>query len=155
MRKEDTSAIEQDMQKVDQQLEQVLARIVNTDNERLISAYEDKLQKLEEQKLVLSEKIANSGADLPCFDSTFRTALEFLKNPHKLWLSDKLADKRTVLKLVFAEGVSYDRKEGLRTAPIAQPIRAMGDIWGSKKCMAHPAGFEPATPGSGNQCSIP
>jgi site-specific DNA recombinase len=41
--------------------------------------------------------------------------MEFLENPYKLWTSDFIEDKRTVLKLAFAEPIVYERKEGFRT----------------------------------------
>ncbi len=155
MRQQDGKAIEAEMRKVDKQVEQLLDRIMEAENGTLITAYEKKLEKLEQQKIILSEKFATSDATLPCFDKAFRTAFEFLKNPHKLWLSERLEDKRTLLKLAFADRLPYDRNDGFRTAPIAQPIRALGDFRGGLKDMARPAGFEPAAPGSGNQCSIP
>ncbi len=82
----------------------------------------------EEEKIVLSEKITNCGSKLPDFDKSFRTAFDFLENPQKLWASERLEDKRTVLKLAFVDRVVFERNKGFRTTPIAQPFKALGDI---------------------------
>jgi hypothetical protein len=58
---------------------------------------------------------AASEQPLPNFDEAYRTALEFLGKPHKLWESGGYADKRTVLKLAFSTRISYCRNLGFRT----------------------------------------
>ena len=35
---------------------------------------------------------------------------------YKLWASERLEDKRTALKLIFADKLPYERKAGFRTA---------------------------------------
>ncbi len=45
--------------------------------------------------------------------------------------------------------------EGFRTAQTALPVTVLQQVKGGEYEMARPAGFEPATLGSGNQCSIP
>jgi len=42
---------------------------------------------LEAQKMEFKEKIANCGKPIKGFDETFRTAMEFLSKPYKLWNS--------------------------------------------------------------------
>lgn len=48
------------------------------DNAILITAYEKKISKLEEEKIELDEKIANCDRPLKSFDETFRTSFAFL-----------------------------------------------------------------------------
>lgn len=67
---------------------------------------------VEEEKAVLKEKVQKCGRPLTSFNDTFRTALDFLASPCNLWHSDRLEDKRAVLKLAFAGRVSYVRKKG-------------------------------------------
>ncbi len=43
---------------------------------------------------------------------------------------------KTTRKVAFADRLPYDRNDGFRTAPIAQPIRALGDFRGGLKDMA-------------------
>ncbi len=153
--KDDALLLKNELSKIDVRVEQFLDRIVETENLSVISAYEQKIEKLEGQKIILQEKIQNCGRPLADFDETFRTAMEFLSNPHRLWTSDSLEDKRLVCRLVFSEKLPYQRNEGFRTARTALPVTVLQQLKGGEYEMARPAGFEPATPSSGNWCSIP
>ncbi len=152
--KKEGASIKNDLRKIERQVEQFLDRIVETDNGTVIAAYEKRIRDLEEQKLILSEKITQSGKRLPDFDKSVRTALKFLANPHKLWASERLEDKVTALRLVFSGKLPYDRNTGFRTAPIAEPYRLLNDIGGGEYEMARPTGFEPVTPAFGGRYSI-
>ena len=90
-------------------------RIVETESETTISAYERRVDKLEKEKLLAREKAQHDVGPKHTFDEMFELALSFLSNPWKLWVSPRLEDKRTVLKLAFKERLAYDRKTGLRS----------------------------------------
>lgn len=108
--------------RIDKQVSQLVDRIVNADSPTLISAYEDRLRSLEMEKAMMKEKISNCGRPLTDFSSNYRTAMEFLENPSKLWVSDNLEDKRAVLKLVFVSRITYSRGSGFRTAQTSIPF---------------------------------
>ncbi len=101
------------------------------------------LAEYESRKALLGERIANCGRPLPDYDETFRTAMEFLANPYKLWVSDRLEDRRAVLKLVFADRLAYAKDEGFRTAETSLPFKALEGFSGSKKEMVPLVGLEP------------
>ena len=82
----------------------------------LIGAYEEKVQKLESDKLLIKEKLAMTGRRVSSFEDTFRTAFTFLANPSNLWSSERLEDRRAMLKLTFAERLRYKRNEGFRAS---------------------------------------
>jgi hypothetical protein len=68
--------------------------------------------------------------------------MSFLANPCKLWVSDRLDYKRTVLKLVFADRLYYIRNEGFRTADLSIPFKVLADLREGKSKMALPRGIE-------------
>ncbi len=142
---QNASALKQEHKKIAQKVEQLLDRIIDTENVTVIAAYEKRIKSLEENKIVLDQKIAQCGTILPDYDTTFRTALDFLNNPYKLWASERLEDKRTTLKLVFAQPVAYYRNQGFRTAEIALPFKVLRHLKEGNEEMAHPEGFEPPT----------
>jgi site-specific DNA recombinase len=146
-RKQDASFIGQEAQKVERAIAKLLDRIVETDSNSIIATYENRIRELESKKVELSEKIRNCGTALPDFDETFRTAFGFLSNPHKIWCSERLEDKRTVLKLVFAEKLPYNRNEGFRTAQYALPFALLGDLRQGQYEMVGLVGLEPTTKG--------
>lgn len=109
----------------------------------VITAYEGRVQKLEEEKLLIKERMASAGRPASRFDVAVRTALEFLANPCNLWVSERLEDKRAVLKLAFADRLRYERNQGFRTADLSLPFKVLGSISGGEREMASPRGGEP------------
>ena len=112
--KADSSLLQSELVVIERKVEQFLDRIVETDSPTLLKTYENKVHKLEENKISINEKIQNCGRPLKNFDEAFEPAFRFLANPYELWESDRLEDKRSVLKLVFAKRLSYERNAGLR-----------------------------------------
>lgn len=125
--KESAALLKADLKRIEREVGQFLDRIVQTNTPALINAYEDRIRLLEEDKIALREKIANCGRVLPSFDAQFRTAMEYLGNPQKLWVSDRFEDKRAVLKMTFAHRLIYARGEGFRTR-LTSPFQMISDL---------------------------
>ena len=132
-----------ELEKTGKQIEQFLDRIADTNIPSVISTYEKRILNLEEQKILISEKIENSGQPIRGFDETLRTSLEFLASPWNLWDSERLEDKRMVLKLAFADRLTYVRNEGFRTANPTLPFKVLAGFAGSKGSMVEARGIEP------------
>ena len=130
---------------IERKVEQFLERVVETDSLTLASTYENKIHKLEKEKVTIDQKIKNCGRPLKSFDETFEPAVRFLANPYKLWESERLEDKRSVLKLVFAERLTYDRNEGVRTSVLSLPFSLLSNLKGSEYAMVELRGIEPLT----------
>jgi site-specific DNA recombinase len=127
-----------EVEKLDKKIAQLLDHIVEADSSSIVRAYENRIKDLEAQKLVLKEKIAFCGKPVRGFDEAFRTAMEFLAKPHKLWHSERLEDKRAVLKLAFSDRLAYVRNEGFRTAKTALPFNILASFSGDQVKMASP-----------------
>jgi site-specific DNA recombinase len=138
---------------IERQIEQLVDRIVDTTSPSTIAAYERRIEKLEREKLIAVEKLRSDTEPKRTYEEMFELALVFLANPWKLWASDRLEDKRTVLKLAFSERLAFDRKTGLRTPQVSEPFRFLRNF--SQKCeMVRPTGFEPVASGLGILRSI-
>ncbi len=140
--------------KIERQVNQLLERILDASLPSVITAYENRIRTLEEEKLAIHERVADEGRPKASFDKTLRTALDFLANPWNLWSSGTLEDRRAVLKLTFADRLRYKRNEGFRTADLSLPFNMISGIFGGKNEMVHPTGFEPVTSAFGGQHSI-
>ena len=129
-------AMKGQLAKIETQVGQYLDRILAASVPSVIAAIEERVRKLEEEKLAIHEKMALAKRPASSFEDTLRTALEFLSNPWNLWKSERLEDKQTVLKLAFADRLRYTRREGFRTADLSLPFKAMAMISGAKEGMA-------------------
>jgi hypothetical protein len=81
-----------------------------------------------DQRVNGGAQVADCGRPLRDFDSAYRTTMEFLENPQKLWFSNRLEDKRAVLKLAFESRIVYHRDTGYRTAVASIPFRIFNDL---------------------------
>ena len=129
-----------ELARIEMQVSQLLDRITATDVPSVVGAYEKRIRELEDQKILTTEAIANCGRPRRPFDETLRTALDFLANRWQLWKSERLEDKKTVLKLAFADRLAYVRREGFRTATLSLPFKALESLSAGENTMAHPTG---------------
>ncbi|MEQ8306914.1 MAG: recombinase family protein [Hoeflea sp.] len=114
----------------------VTDRLIETTSTSAIKAYEAKLEQLEAERVMISENLAQKPDLKQDFDAGFRTAMNFLANPWKLWISDNPEHRKTLIKLVFAAPLPYRRNQGFRTAKTTSPFKVLADISGGEKEMA-------------------
>lgn len=143
--KEEAVETKKQLLQLDRKTDQFLDRIADADSPILVETYEKRIRLLQKQKVKMNENIRNCGRPLRSFDESYRTAFEFLGNPHKLWSSDRIEDKRTVLRLAFSEKLPYYRNEGFRTAQTSLPFRVLEGFEGGQSEMVRPTGIEPVT----------
>ncbi len=142
----DKAILKRDLVAIDKKIEGLLDRIVDADSGTLVTAYETRLKKLEREKLMIAEKLDNQHPKQDTFEHLFEHACVFLSSPWKLWESSNLALRRAVLKLAFAERISYCRETGVRTPKNTIPFKVLGGF-SAKRCeVADRGGFEPPTP---------
>lgn len=103
-------SLETELGKIDRKISKLMDRIVDADATSVISAYEQRITELEHDKITLQEKLRDDGKTRHTFEEMFEQALVFLSNPWKLWNSDRIELKRTVLKLAFADRLRIAEK---------------------------------------------
>ncbi|NDW47482.1 recombinase [Ruegeria sp. PrR005] len=123
-------SLKREVTKIEKQIDGLLHRIVEASMPSVISAYEKRLARLEQDKLVAQEKLGKTAEPSHSFDQLFELACAFLASPWKLWESGQLTLQRTVLKLAFAERITYCRKTGLRTPETTLPFKVLGGAEG-------------------------
>lgn len=148
-------ALKVELDKLKAQTERLLDRLVETDVPSVVSTCENRIRKLDEQKALVSERIANCGRPIRSYDESLRTGLWFLANPCQLWNSNYFDDKKVVLKLAFDERLVYCRKEGFRTANLSLPFRALQDFSGGNLELVDREGIEPSACRVRTGCSGP
>ncbi|MBR2536527.1 MAG: hypothetical protein IKE66_10690 [Hyphomicrobium sp.] len=93
-----------------------------------ITAYEAQLQKLQDQKNLLTEKAASAGKPKKSFEETFRTSFAFLSNPRVLWDSGRIEHRRKLLRLLFGGRIQYAVSGGLRTPQTTNLFAALQEF---------------------------
>ena len=137
--------LKQDIGAIEKQTENLLERIMDATSPTVINAYEKKIDMLENQKALMSEKLQNGGAPNGTFNDFIEPALTFLASPWKLWASGDFILQRTVLRLAFSERIAYCRNEGYRTAKTSLPFKVLAGISMGKCEMVGLEGIEPPT----------
>lgn len=130
---------EEELRRVDKQIENLLDRIVDVGTESVVKAYEKRIATLEREKLVLKEKLVSDRTPKGSFEELFELALAFLANPYKLWESGDLALRKLVLRLTFAEQLQYCPIEGFRTPKTTMPFKILESFQAGENKMARPA----------------
>lgn len=122
------------------QADRLIERIVESDNASVILAYERKIAAIENEKLVVSEKLATHGKPQHAYDDMFELALRFLSSPWDLWASGRYHMRRIVLRLAFLDRVHYDRKNGFSNVKLSLPFNILRSIGCIKSEMARRTG---------------
>ena len=109
---------------IEKQIDTLLSRILDTSNQTVIRSYEKKITELEREKITSVERLGKHAEPSGKAGEHLELALTFLANPWKLWETGNIKLRRTVLRLAFADRISYCRKQGPRTPKIAMPFKA-------------------------------
>lgn len=152
---ESTQVLQKQLQELDKKEAQMLDRLIEAESSSLVRAYEKRVEEIDAQKIILREKIERGIQSRGSFQETFRTSLNFLENPQKLWVSGDLIAQKTVLKLAFDEKLRYRKNEGFRTALTSRPFRFFRLLSADNSIMVLPIGIEPTTPSLPRTCSTP
>lgn len=146
-------ALKEELTTAQNQIDNLLDRIVETTNVSVVNAYENKIATLEQSKLGTLEKIRNTGKRKHTFDDLFELAIEFLLNPWNLWVSGNTTLRRLVLRLAFVERVQYCRERGCLNPKKSLPFKMLeGDNTHENK-MVLQEGIEPSTSSLPMKCS--
>ena len=137
------ASLQEGLRDIESKVEQLLDRLMKASGASVITAYERRVRELESQKAMMGDRIAACGKPQASFEETYRTALSFLRNPWKLWHSERIEDRRALLRLVFADRVVYARHEGYRTAKISMPFKLLGEELLGQIGLVDPGGVEP------------
>lgn len=108
--------LKRDAQDTQGQIDKLLDRLVDADSENIVTIFERRIEWLEHDKRLIEERVQKAVAPAKGLEETFELTLRFLSSPWKIYEKGQLDLRRTVLKLVFCEPLTYDRMEGLRTA---------------------------------------
>ncbi|WP_206018260.1 hypothetical protein [Roseovarius nitratireducens] len=79
---EASKGLKANVKQLEMQIDQLLDRIVDASNGSVVSAYEKRIAKLEREKVLAEEQLAQSGKPRHTFEESFEHAMRFLSS---LW----------------------------------------------------------------------
>ncbi len=110
----------------------LLKRLVETSNPKVVGAFETKIAKLEKDKLLLAEKLAQDTQSALPLGKIIELLRDFLSNPWNIYEKGSLLACKTILKASFRAPSAYNRKTGYRTPQTSVIFRFLGDL--KEKC---------------------
>lgn len=128
-----SKALKSDLKRMEKETDKFVDMIGDASSHHAIRAYERKIDKLEQNKLIAEQKLAELGSGRDQKPEKVELALGLLSNPSKIWASGDQAMRRLLLKLVFTDRISYDRKTGYRTPQTSVIFRFLDDLAGKCK----------------------
>lgn len=130
---------------IGEEVETLLDRVVNASGDSVIRAYERKIESLEHERRIATEKLKTEGQPLVTYQELIERPLQLILNPWNIWASGHYHLKRIILRLAFSERITYNRFEGYRTPKTTIPFKVLGDFDKQKREMVIPIGLEPIT----------
>ncbi len=114
---------------------------MDAESTAVVNAYEKRIGELQLEKQIMQEKVALCSCPLRGFDESFRTVIDFLANLYELWASGRIEDRHAVMKLTFADRLTYVSGEGFRTPDTTLPFKALSGYSEGKTKMAPRSGL--------------
>lgn len=134
-----------ELDRIDQQIKNLASRISKSEDEGLISIYEDEVKRLSKIKQSLEKELNENYYTQHDFGTASNLVFTALKNPLTLWQSDDYSDKRTIILMYFEDALRYDYTKGFGTTSLAYPVQLIQENFTQGSCDVGTDGIEPST----------
>ena len=134
------------MRQIERDIDSLVKRRLQTENERTIFAHEQRITAPDKEKALIEEEASRLATPAHSFDEMFERSMRFLSSPYDIWKKGDLETKKAVLRLVYSEPMIIDREKGVQTAETTFPFKALRFMESSDMKMVPAAGLEPARP---------
>ena len=127
---------------MDKQLDGLPDRIVEIDNPTVIAADETKIAKLEQDKLMLTDKLDQKTQSKLSLEDIFKISALVLTSHWTIWGKGGLTFKKTMLRTSFKAPLAYSKENGFRIPQTSIIFRFLGDFTEEYE-MVRSGGLEP------------
>lgn len=104
---------------LDKQQDALVERMIETSNPKVMAALESKIAKLEEDKLLLTDKLSQSTKPKRTLGEIIELFKDFLPTPWNIYDNGSLEVRKTIIKTAFKAPLAYDRQNGHRTPQVS------------------------------------
>jgi len=140
---EQKTQIEKQVKEIDQKIDNYIDRIWNTDNQKLIKNYEEKIDILEKDKEKILEKMTKNSSNLKNVWTNLKSKLKIVSNALLIRNSQNLENKKNLVKIIFPQGIPINEKRTVWTANLSLIYQAFEVSKKSKSHLVELMGFEP------------
>lgn len=123
------------VKEIDNNVGELLDRLVDASSPTVVRAYEARIEKLEQEKLLLADRARRALPPPGKLEEFIELALGFLGNPCKIWENGSAQMRRAVLRLAFPEPLRYSLETGYRTPETAYPFKVLAGIFDKNRDM--------------------
>ena len=106
--------------------------MVETSNPKVMAALESKIAKLEEEKLLLTDKLSQNTKPKSTLSEIIELLRDFLSSPWNIYEKGSLEVRKTILKTALKAPLAYDRQNGYRTPQVSVIFDFIADF--TSKC---------------------
>ncbi|MEQ9489559.1 MAG: recombinase family protein [Alphaproteobacteria bacterium] len=132
--------------RLDAEIGKVVDRMLEVSNTRALKAFEDRIEALEQEKLIALEKASKKAVPLRPFSEMFELSMQFLANPYKLWENGTADMRKLVVRLAFGKPLTYDRETACLNSEKSSIFKFLEGACAMKNKMVPPARLELAHP---------
>lgn len=117
--KQAKAEIKRQHKELDKQQDALVERMVEISNSKVMAALESKIAKLEEDKLLLTDKLAQNTKPKSPLSEIIELLREFLSSPWNIYEKRSLEVRKTILKTAFKAPLACDRQNGYRIPQVS------------------------------------
>ncbi len=129
-------ALKQSAKKIDEQIDLLLGRIVESTSTATVAAYERKIEQLEKERLLLAEKLEKQTHPKATSEQMLELCLTFLASPRKNMGFRRSNLEENSAEIGVCEPLAYSRNNGYRTSKTTLLFKVLGDICTPDRKMA-------------------
>ena len=107
---ENEQKIKNQIQEFDKKIDNYIDRIWNSTSQKLIENYESKIEELEKEKQIISEKMTENFSHLKNVWTWLKTKLKKVSNALVVWNNQDVKNKKELLKMIFPAWIPINKK---------------------------------------------
>ncbi len=138
----ETNRLNKKKRQIERDVDSLLQRLVQTENQRMIAAYEGRISELEQEKAIIEGEVSKLATPHRSFEEMFELSMKFLSSPYDMWEKGDLEVKRTALRLVFSRPLIFSRETGVQTGETTFPFKALRYLDGTELKVVPPERLE-------------
>ncbi len=140
---------------IEREIGKTLDRMLEVSSPRALNAFEQRLDALEQEKLIAAEKAAAKPAKPGKFEELFELSMGFLTNPYKVWKNGDPDARKLVLRLAFDGPLAYTRETACLNSEKSSVFKLLEDTCMPDCKMVLQERIELSTSPLPRECSTP